>query len=138
VYQSVYASLFEKHPQLRSLFPEEMTAQRAKLAAALQLIVENLRCPEHIVTALEELGQRHVAYGARVEHLASLGEALLLGLELHDPMPWDDATRQAWHDAYAAISLAMRRGLSSGTLTRPDLAALRGVRAASAADSKAD
>lgn len=121
VYQSVYARLFEQQPQLRSLFPAEMAQQRAKLAAAVQLIVENLRCPEHIVTALEELGQRHVAYGASVEHLAALGDALLVGLELHDPMPWDDATRRAWHDAYAAISQAMRRGMASGTLTRPDL-----------------
>ena len=45
-------------------------------------------------------------------------------LELHDPMPWDDATRQAWQDAYRAIAAAMRRGLSSGTLTRPDLSPL--------------
>ena len=41
--------------------------------------------------------------------------------ELHDPLPWDDATRQAWQDAYRALAAAMRRGLSSGTLTKPDL-----------------
>jgi serine/threonine protein kinase len=124
MYQSVYSLLFQKQPDVRGLFPEDSTAQRAKLAAALQLVVENLRCPEHVVTALEELGQRHVGYGARSEHLASLGEALLASLELHDPMPWDDATRQAWHDAYRAIAAAMRRGLSSGTLTKPDLSPL--------------
>jgi serine/threonine protein kinase len=123
VYQSVYALLFQKQPDLRGLFPEDLTAQRAKLAAALQLVVENLRCPEHVVTALEELGHRHVGYGARAEHLASLGDALLTSLELHDPMVWDDATRQAWQDAYRAISAAMRRGLSSGTLTKPDVRA---------------
>jgi methyl-accepting chemotaxis protein len=77
------------------------------------------------VTTLEELGQRHVGYGAREEHLATLGEALLAALELHGPMPWDELTRRAWQDAYAAIGLAMRRGLSSGTLTRPDLAPLQ-------------
>jgi serine/threonine protein kinase len=120
VYESVYSLLFTKRPELRTLFPEKLGQQRAKLAAALELVVQNLRCPEHIVTALEELGNRHVGYGARVEHLAFLGEALLTSLELHDPMPWDDATRRAWHDAYAAISVAMRRGLASGTLTKPD------------------
>jgi eukaryotic-like serine/threonine-protein kinase len=125
VYRSVYALLFEKAPALRPLFPEDLSQQRAKLAAALQLIVQNLRCPEHIVTTLEELGERHVGYGAREEHLATLGEALLAALELHDPMPWDELTRRAWQDAYAAIGLAMRRGLSSGTLTRPDLAPLQ-------------
>jgi hemoglobin-like flavoprotein len=124
MYQSVYALLFGKRPELRALFPDDLTAQRAKLAAALQLVIENLRCPEHVVTALEELGHRHVGYGARAEDLAVLGEVLLASLELHDPMPWDDATREAWSTAYQAISAAMRRGLSSGTLTKSDVAAL--------------
>lgn len=39
-------------------------------------------------------------------------------------MPWDDATREAWTAAYASVSLAMQRGLSSGTLTKPDLGLL--------------
>jgi hemoglobin-like flavoprotein len=58
---------------------------------------------EHVVTALEELGQRHIAYGAKVSDLSSLGEALMIALEAHDPNPWDDLTRQAWHSAYDSI-----------------------------------
>jgi len=121
LYTSVYEQLFARRPELRALFPAEMAQQRAKLASALRLVIENLRCPEHIVTLLEELGNRHVAYGATAEHLSVLGEALLTSLELFDPMPWDDSTREAWRSAYGAVASAMQRGLRSGTLTRPDI-----------------
>ena len=124
LYASVYEQLFLRKPELRSLFPVDMGPQRAKLASALELVVQNLRCPEHIVTLLEELGNRHVQYAATVEHLSVLGDALLVGLELHDPMPWDSETRDAWHSAYASISQGMQRGLRSGTVTRPELARL--------------
>jgi serine/threonine protein kinase len=121
LYVHVYDQLFAAKPELRALFPDDMAQQRAKLAAALQLVVENLRAPEHIVTVLEELGNRHVAYGANAEHLTTLGRVLLSSLELFDPMPWDDATREAWASAYGSVSLAMQRGLRSGTVTKPDL-----------------
>jgi serine/threonine protein kinase len=124
LYVHVYEQLFSKRPELRALFPDDMTQQRAKLASALELVVENLRAPEYIVTLLEELGNRHVGYGATVEHLAALGEALITSLELFDPMPWDQPTRDAWRTAYASVSLAMQRGLRSGTLTKPDLSVL--------------
>lgn len=121
LYVSVYEQLFSRQPALRALFPADMAPQRAKLASALELIVQHLRHPEHIVALLEELGQRHLHYGATAEHLTVLGESLLVGLELHDPMPWDDATRDAWRAAYASIAQGMQRGLHSGTVTKPDL-----------------
>lgn len=127
LYIHVYAQLFAKRPELRALFPEDMTQQRAKLGSALELVVENLRAPEYIVTLLEELGNRHVHYGATVEHLAVLGEALLTSLELFDPMPWDEPTREAWRAAYTSVSLAMQRGLRSGTLTKLDLNRVAGA-----------
>jgi hypothetical protein len=45
----------------------------------------------------------------------------LVGLELHDPMPWDGETREAWRAAYASIAQGMQRGLRSGTVTKPEL-----------------
>ena len=124
LYVSVYEQLFQRRPELRALFPVDMAPQRAKLASTLELIVQQLRCPEHILTLLEELGQRHLHYGTTAEHLTTLGDALLVGLELHDPMPWDDATREAWRNAYASIAQGMQRGLHSGTVTQPDLAVI--------------
>jgi serine/threonine protein kinase len=108
---AVYDELFARRPELRMLFPTDLKNQRAKLAAALRFVIENLRNPEHVVTALEELGQRHVGYGAKITDLSSLGDALLLALEAHDPRPWDEVTRKAWHAAYDSIAHAMSRGM---------------------------
>jgi hemoglobin-like flavoprotein len=112
---SVYEELFARRPELRMLFPSDLKHQRAKLAGALRFVIENLRNAEHVVTALEELGQRHVAYGVKVSDLSSLGEALMIALETHDPNPWDDVTRKAWHSAYDSIARAMSRGMQLAT-----------------------
>jgi serine/threonine protein kinase len=116
---SVYEHLFRRRPELRMLFPSDLKHQRAKLAGALRFVVENLRNPEHVVTALEELGQRHIAYGAKISDLSSLGEALMIALEAHDPNPWDDVTRKAWHSAYDSIARAMSRGMQLATPDQP-------------------
>jgi serine/threonine protein kinase len=112
---SFYEELFARRPELRMLFPSDLKHQRAKLAGTLRFVIENLRNAEHVVTALEELGQRHIAYGAKVSDLASLGEALMIALEAHDPQPWDDVTRKAWHSAYDSIARAMSRGMQTAT-----------------------
>jgi hemoglobin-like flavoprotein len=118
LYTAVYAQLFVLHPELRSLFPLDLTGQRAKLASALQLVVENLRNPAYVVSLLEELGERHLAYGAVPQHLDILGKVLVTCLEHHDPTPWDDTLRDAWQSAYAAIAQGMRRGFRSAILSR--------------------
>jgi eukaryotic-like serine/threonine-protein kinase len=118
LYTDVYASLFTLHPELRSLFPLDLSGQRAKLASALQLVVENLRNPVYVVTLLEELGERHLAYGAVPQHLDILGDVLLTSLERYDPTPWDPTLREAWRAAYAAIAQGMRRGFRSAILSR--------------------
>src|SRR5262249_47169740 len=48
-----YERLFELLPDLSALFPADLTQQRMKLAAALQLIVYGLRRPERLVPMLE-------------------------------------------------------------------------------------
>lgn len=118
LYSDVYERLFILHPELRPLFPLDLSGQRAKLASALQLVVENLRNPAYVVTLLEELGERHLAYGAVPQHLDILGDVLLDSLERHDSVAWNDSLRGAWRSAYSAIAQGMRRGFHSAILSR--------------------
>lgn len=44
---------------------------------SLVLVVENLRDPGYLTTVLQQLGERHVRYGAMREHYPLVGAALL-------------------------------------------------------------
>ena len=73
--------LFEIAPQVRGLFPDDMTAQKQKLMAMLGLAVANLNQPETMVPALQDLGRKHCAYGTQAAHGAPVGDAPLWTLE---------------------------------------------------------
>ncbi|WP_437753276.1 alpha/beta fold hydrolase [Sorangium sp. So ce1389] len=106
-----YERLFASEPALRALFPPDMREQRLKLAAALQLVVDNLRAPDKLIELLEALGRRHAAYAVLPEHFDAVGRALLGALEELEGDAWTPATARAWAGAYAQLAEAMRRGL---------------------------
>lgn len=54
-----YSHLFLSHPELRSMFPIQMTAQRDKLVAALGAEIDN------VVLLLEQLGRDHRRFSVR-------------------------------------------------------------------------
>ncbi|WP_437671689.1 alpha/beta fold hydrolase [Sorangium sp. So ce131] len=109
-----YERLFAREPALRGLFPPDMREQRMKLAATLQLVVDNLRAPDKLIEMLEALGHRHAGYDALPEHFDAVGRALLEALEELEGDAWGPAAARAWSGAYAQIAEAMRRGLEAG------------------------
>jgi purine-binding chemotaxis protein CheW len=63
--ENFYALLLERHPAVAPLFEGvDMKQQRAKLLSALATVVATLRDLETLVPHLQELGRRHVGYGA--------------------------------------------------------------------------
>src|ERR1700761_2450668 len=76
-----YGRLFSIAPEVRSLFKGDMNAQGRKLMAMIGTAVANLDRLDTVVPAVRELGQRHIAYGAKPEHYPVVGEALLWTLE---------------------------------------------------------
>src|SRR5712692_10795121 len=73
-----YERLFTPFPQTRAFFAStDLKEQRKKLLGALALVVQNLRKPEVLTSALKGLGQRHVNYGVRPEHYPLVGTILL-------------------------------------------------------------
>lgn len=102
-----YRRLFELDPSLRPLFKGDMTAQGARLMAALRGIVGSLDQLERVLPALRELGRRHAAYGVRPEHYATVGEALIWTLEQGLGAAFTRETRRAWIDAYARLAWTM-------------------------------
>ena len=106
-----YQHLFEDYPAVKPLFEKaEMAEQRKKLLAALKLVVENLRRPEILGPALEEMGTRHVGYGAQEDHYPAVGATLIKSLAEIAGDAWTDEMNDAWEEAYGEISRIMLAG----------------------------
>src|SRR3974390_485861 len=102
-----YDRLFDIAPQVKAMFPEDMTEQRKKLMATLAVVVNGLSNLESILPAASALAQRHVAYGARAEHYPVVGSALLWTLEKGLGEAWTPDVANAWKAAYGTLSAFM-------------------------------
>lgn len=108
---SFYENLFTANPEAKPLFDTtDMTAQKKKLLSSLILVVENLRKPDVLDDTLRGLGARHVQYGALPEHYPLVGGALLTTFEQYLQEKWTPEVKQAWVNAYGAISEIMLDG----------------------------
>jgi hemoglobin-like flavoprotein len=99
-----YDRLFEVAPQVKAMFPVDMTEQRKKLMATLAVVVNGLSNLESILPAAAALAQRHVAYGAKAEHYPVVGSALLWTLEKGLGDGWTPDIASAWTAAYGTLS----------------------------------
>ena len=99
-----YDRLFEIAPQVKAMFPADMTEQRKKLMATLAAVVSGLANLESILPAASALAKRHVTYGARAEHYPVVGSALLWTLEKGLGEAWTPELAAAWVAAYGTLS----------------------------------
>jgi hemoglobin-like flavoprotein len=102
-----YQRLFELDPSLRPMFKGDMREQGEKLMQTLQLVVVNLRHPERFLPGVLGLADRHVGYGVKNEHYATVGTALLDTLRIGLGAQFDDEMGEAWLAAYTMLSKLM-------------------------------
>jgi nitric oxide dioxygenase len=102
-----YGRLFELDPNLRPLFKGDMTEQGAKLTTMLNAVITGLTRIETIVPAAQALAQRHVAYGVKPEHYATVGAALLWTLQQGLGPAFTPETEAAWTRTYGVLSSTM-------------------------------
>src|ERR1700759_751867 len=91
-----YERLFEIAPQVKAMFPADMTEQRRKLMATLAAVVNGLGNLNSILPAASALAKRHVSYGAKAEHYPVVGAALLWTLEKGLGDGWTPEVAGAW------------------------------------------
>lgn len=112
-----YDRLFDRAPDVRPMFRDDMTDQKRKLMEMLSTAVADLHRIDRILPALEDLGRRHAGYGTRPEHYDSVGEALLWTLEQGLGNAFTPAVAEAWAAAYAAIADVMKTAAAGATKT---------------------
>ena len=112
-----YARLFQTAPAVVPLFAgTDMQRQNAMLLGTLVLLRKSLRDLDAIVPTLRKLGARHVAYGARPEHYAAVGAALIGAIAAIAGPAWLPAHETAWQQAYAIVAATMLDGAAAGRL----------------------
>ncbi|HEX5622327.1 MAG TPA: globin family protein [Solirubrobacteraceae bacterium] len=106
-----YTRLFATAPAVEPLFAgTDLAHQRTMLLATLVLLRKSLRDLSAVVPKLQELGRRHIGYGARPEHYPVVGEVLIESMaEVAGPR-WRPEYGRAWADALAVVAGVMVEG----------------------------
>ena len=111
--ETFYSRLFATAPAVQPLFAgTDMRHQKSMLLATLVLLRKSLRNLGAIVPKLQELGRRHVAYGARPEHYPVVADVLIASMAEVAGPAWRPEYERAWSQALDAVAAAMLEGVS--------------------------
>jgi NAD(P)H-flavin reductase/hemoglobin-like flavoprotein len=114
-----YAAIFLEAPELRSLFPAAMDAQRDRFFRALTGAVGHFSEPERLTSMLHQLGRDHRKFGVRNEDYDVVGRALITALRQFGDDIWVPELEKAWVRAYDAMARTMIEGAQEAAATQP-------------------
>jgi hemoglobin-like flavoprotein len=104
----LYDRLFALDPQIRLLFPLDVEEQKLKVIRMLGAAIHGLSDPEVLFPILRLLGRKHVAFGVRPHHYATLASALLWTLQRGLGDAFDDQHEAAWTHVYAVLAAQLQ------------------------------
>lgn len=102
-----YSHLFLSHPDLRSMFPISMSAQRDRLVGALGRIVSNADQVDQVAPFIQQLGRDHRRFAVMTEHYPAVGASLLATLRHFLGPAWNERLATEWAEAYNLIATVM-------------------------------
>ena len=109
-----YDRLFETAPAVKPLFEHvDMDRQRQALLNMLVVLRESLRDLEDIAPDLEDLGARHVGYGAVADHYPVVGQVLIGAMADVAGDDWKPEYTAAWEEAYGVVQQVMLSGAAT-------------------------
>jgi hypothetical protein len=91
----------------------DMERQCQALLNMLVVLSESLRDLDDIVPDLEDLGARHIEYGATPEHYPVVGEVLTGAMAEIAGDSWKPQYTAAWQEAYGVVQDVMLSGASA-------------------------
>ncbi len=99
-----YKVLFEKDPNSRVLFTNDIGRQGTMLMSKLGIIVSELHNMESLAPMLEGLAMRHVAYGVKKEHYPVVGDVLIQVLSEMLDDEFTPEMEAVWIKVYGELS----------------------------------
>jgi len=103
-----YGRLFELDPNLRPLFKTDIKEQGKKLMQMITAAVRGLSDVPKLIPVVQDLGRRHVGYGVKDEHYATVGTALLWTLEKGLGADFTPEVKEAWTTTYTVLADTMK------------------------------
>ncbi len=90
-----YSRLFERNPELHTMFRSKMSEQYAKFIGMLPLIIQGMNNPIEIMPIVLEMGESHKRYGV-VAHYWHIVQEIFIGVADEKlPEHCNEETRQA-------------------------------------------
>jgi hemoglobin-like flavoprotein len=114
-----YDRLFELDPSVRWLFGADMAEQKVKLIRMIGAAVYGLANPEVLLPLLQFLGRKHVSFGVKDEHYATVGAALLWTLRRGLGADFGPDNEAAWTKVYGVLADNMK-GKPGGGISASD------------------
>ncbi len=108
--EAFYDRMFKHNPEVRHMFPQDMSKQKMGLASALSLVIKSADNLGKIEDVLLKMGARHVAYGTKDEHYPIVAGNMIATIKELSGDAWQDQWEQDWTTALNAIAAVMIRG----------------------------
>lgn len=95
--QHFYEELFEKSPQYRAMFGNDLGKQKLKFLEMMNVIVNGVKYLDALIPTIKELGERHEALGVVPEDYERVIEAFIAAFnKTCTNVPANEV--QAWQD----------------------------------------
>ncbi|KAF0176387.1 MAG: globin [Limisphaerales bacterium] len=104
-----YGRLFELDPELKPMFKSDIREQGKKLMTMITVAVRGLGDLGKLVSAVEDLGRRHVGYGVRKKDYETVAAALLWTLEQGLGPDFTPEVKAAWVETYTVLATTMQK-----------------------------
>jgi nitric oxide dioxygenase len=98
-----YQYFFAESDEIKSLFTGDMQKQKQMFMSALNLAINSLSNLSRITPIIDDLGARHVHFGAKPEQFESLGRSLIRAMKETAPEEFNDEAIMAWNEALELI-----------------------------------
>ncbi|HEY3559798.1 MAG TPA: globin domain-containing protein [Kribbella sp.] len=115
-----YSHIFVSYPEVRAMFPLNMSHQRDKFVGALGRIVSHAGQIENDAAFLQHLGRDHRKYAVMADHYNAVGASLCATLKHFLGSDWDEELAAQWTAAYQVIARIMVEAAEDSSESSPD------------------
>jgi len=115
----LYARLFVRSPEMRTMFPLSMERTRVTTFRMLTELIGNLDDPEVADRMLGSLGQDHRKFGVKEIHYESFFDSLLATAERVSGQAWTPELSQAWRSVAQYFAAQMKAAATQDEKLQP-------------------